>query len=165
VCRYWIRRPSPPREARIKAALSRRVPPTPHGDLRGAVTIDYTENGEFTVANKEMRYTACLIRDGTPGHSSYDAPPDWSPSQIHQALKDKGFRPSTGVPVPSVRVSLLQVPPVTLLRTGREKIEYVSSLGPGPSEYFLPGADRAQTAAVLQELGFAFAYEGRLVET
>ena len=111
-----------------------------------------------------MRYTACLIRDDTPGHRSYDAPPDWSPSQIHQALKDKGFRPNTEFPVPSVRVSLLQVPPVTLLRTGREKIGYVSSLGPGPSEYFLPGADREQTAAALKELGFTFAYEGRLAE-
>ena len=112
-----------------------------------------------------MRYTACLKRDGTPGHSSYDAPPDWSPGQIHQALRRKGFRPSTGFPVPSVRVSLLQVPPVTVLRPCREKIGYVSSLGPGPSEYFLPGADREQTAAALQELGFTFAYEGRLVES
>ena len=112
-----------------------------------------------------MRYTACLKRDGTPGHSSYDAPPDWSPGQVHQALKDKGFRPNTGSPGHSVRVSLLQVPSVTLLRTGREKIGYVSSLGPGPSEYFLPGADREQTAAALKELGFTFAYEGRLVES
>ena len=112
-----------------------------------------------------MRYTACVKRDGTPGHSSYEAPPDWSPGQIHQALRGKGFRPNTGFPVPSVRVRLLQVPAVTLLRTGREKIGYVSSLGPGPSEYFLPGADKDQTASALQELGFTFAYEGRLVES
>ncbi len=117
------------------------------------------------MGHEGVRYTACLEWDDTLSHSSYDAPPDWSPRQIHQALKDMGFRPYTGFPLSSVRVSLLQVPPLTLIRAGLENIGCVSILSPGPSEYFLPDADKEQTAEALEAAGFAFAYEGLLAES
>ena len=110
----------------------------------------------------ETKLTVVLEWGDQYSHRSYDAPPSWSPGDIHRALQSKGFRPCFGSG-PSVRVTLLRVPPVTLLRTGSEKIGYVSGISGGPSAYFLPDADKEQTAEALLDAGFRFHYEGRLV--
>ena len=116
----------------------------------------------------EVKYTAEIWWDNTTRHRSYEAPASWTPGQVHAALKSAGFRPFFGSDAalgrsPVKVVTLLRVPPVRMPRSPSAEMGQVSGIEPGPSAYFLPGADSEQTEAALMASGFEFGWEARLV--
>ena len=113
----------------------------------------------------ETKYTAELWWDDIR-HTSYEAPVGWTPAQIHEALQAAGFRPwcaSDAMLGQATMITLLKVPPVTLLKAASDAMGYVSGIEPGPSTYSLPDADSEQTAEALITAGFKFGWEAKLV--
>ena len=110
--------------------------------------------------------TVVLDLDDRYSHRSYDAPFTWSPGDVHRVLRSRGFKPFTpniDVGLSAVTITLLSVPPVTLLRTAADEIGYVSGVPGGPQQYYLPESDKDETQNALLEVGSQFDYEGRMV--
>ena len=110
--------------------------------------------------------TVVLDLDDRHRHRSYDAPFTWSAGDVHRVLRSRGFKPFTpsiGVALSAVTITLLSVPPVTLLRTVADQMGYVSGIPGGPQQYYLPDSDLDETQRALLEMGFQFDYEGRMV--
>jgi len=110
--------------------------------------------------------TVVLDLDDRHSHRSYDAPLKWSAGDVHRVLRCRGFEPFTpniDAGLSAVTITLLSVPPVTLLRTAADQMGYVSGIPGGPQRYYLPDSDIDETQMALLEIGFQFDYEGRVV--